>query len=75
MDLKEYFRSNGIKATWFAQQVGCSHRELYRIMNGETKYIDKYANAIEALTKGQVNREDLAPSNTKSNKNKQTDED
>lgn len=58
MTLREYLKSRGTIAKWFAEQVGISYRVINKIMAGE-KATKPVAILIEKLTNGEVKADEL----------------
>ncbi len=59
MDLKEYLHSNGIKSTFFAEQIDESYPVVWAVMNGKRDIRLSLAAKIEMATKGKVKCMDI----------------
>lgn len=52
--LKTYLKNNGLKVTWFAEQLGLSQTQLSKILHGHTKPSRTLKKLIASETKGEV---------------------
>lgn len=57
--LKEYLDKNGIRITWFAEQIGIHRNALAEAVYGRRPIPAKYWKKIVILTENQVKLEDL----------------
>ena len=59
MRLKDYLVENGIKGSWFAEQIPCSSAHLSSIATGRYNPSRVIIFRINQLTNGQVTAEDF----------------
>jgi hypothetical protein len=59
MKLRQYFKSTGIKISWFADQIEYSRSHLSNIMAGRHKPLPRLMKLIEKMTNGKVTAKDF----------------